>query len=181
MERAKSVETEAHQDLFELRFDHLAVGGSAIILLLAALALRWMLRKHRRTRKARQRNRRRRRRSDSDASAERGRHRSDSDGSPRRGRRNRGGSCSCQQRVMPWMPPIPMNFLQPWMQPATLPHQDWKQETRAPSPRFIELSELARTPAKGPAITAPEPSAPPASRALPSPTRRLPQETQQTA
>ena len=33
---AKTVETEAHQDAFELRFDHIALGGTATILLVVA-------------------------------------------------------------------------------------------------------------------------------------------------
>ena len=47
VEKAESVETEAHQDLFEIRFDHLALGGTAVILLLFAVAVYWLCRQRR--------------------------------------------------------------------------------------------------------------------------------------
>ena len=47
---AESVKTEAHQDVLEIRFDHLAVGGSAVLFLIVALGLYWMCRKRKRNR-----------------------------------------------------------------------------------------------------------------------------------
>ena len=43
--RAESVETEAHQDVLEIPFDHLAVGGPAVLFLIVALGLYWMFKK----------------------------------------------------------------------------------------------------------------------------------------
>ena len=45
VEHARNVETEAHQDIFELRFDHLAFGGTFILILAASIALCWYCRK----------------------------------------------------------------------------------------------------------------------------------------
>ena len=48
VERAAIVETEAHQDVVELRFDHLAVGGTAFLFLLVVMLLYWMYKKRQR-------------------------------------------------------------------------------------------------------------------------------------
>ena len=54
VQHAKTVETEAHQDVFELRFDHLAFGGTTLLVLAALIGL-WLCRRHakRRQRKSR--------------------------------------------------------------------------------------------------------------------------------
>ena len=44
VEKAQTVETESHQDVFELRFDHLAFGGTSILLIAAAIGLCWLCR-----------------------------------------------------------------------------------------------------------------------------------------
>ena len=41
VKQAKTVETEAHQDMFEIRFDHLAWGGTAFFIIILALAFYW--------------------------------------------------------------------------------------------------------------------------------------------
>ena len=51
--KAGQVEADNHQDLLELRFDHLAVGTTAIAIVIAALALYYILRKRRSRNKAR--------------------------------------------------------------------------------------------------------------------------------
>ena len=53
VERAQTVETEAHQDVFELRFDHLIFGGTSVLLIVAGVGLCWYCR--RRNKKRRQR------------------------------------------------------------------------------------------------------------------------------
>ena len=45
VERAESTETEVHQDVFEVRFDHLAVEGTAFIFLVVVLGLYWLYQK----------------------------------------------------------------------------------------------------------------------------------------
>ena len=41
VERARTVETEAHQDVFELRLDHLAMGSTAILILVMLFLIYW--------------------------------------------------------------------------------------------------------------------------------------------
>ena len=41
VERAGTVESEAHQDVFELRLDHLAVGSTAILILIILVLFYW--------------------------------------------------------------------------------------------------------------------------------------------
>ena len=45
VERARTVETEAHQDVFEMRFDHLAFGGTSLLLIAAGIGLCWYCRR----------------------------------------------------------------------------------------------------------------------------------------
>ena len=45
VERARTVETEAHQDVFEMRFDHLAFGGTSLLLIAAGISLCWYCRR----------------------------------------------------------------------------------------------------------------------------------------
>ena len=47
VKRVETVETEAHQYIIEMRFDHMAVGGTAILLILLILALYWLCRRRR--------------------------------------------------------------------------------------------------------------------------------------
>ena len=53
VEKARTVETEAHQDVFELRLDHLAMGSTVILILIVLALIYWCLqqkkaRRHRR-------------------------------------------------------------------------------------------------------------------------------------
>ena len=45
VKQAKSVKTEAHQDVFEIRFNHLALGGSAVVFIIVALVIYWLFQK----------------------------------------------------------------------------------------------------------------------------------------
>ena len=55
--RAKTVETVAHQDVFKLRFDHLAFGGTAVVAIIIGIGLYCL---YQRKKKRRHRGRRRR-------------------------------------------------------------------------------------------------------------------------
>ena len=56
VERAQTVETEAHQDVFELRFDHLAFGGTSILFLAALIGLCWFCRRRNKRRQRKRQN-----------------------------------------------------------------------------------------------------------------------------
>ena len=45
---AESFETEAHQDVFEVCFNHLAVGGTAFVVLIIILGFYWLYQKRKR-------------------------------------------------------------------------------------------------------------------------------------
>ena len=138
IKRAHSVETEAHQDLFELRFDHLAVGGTTILLIGILIAIWWMCKRRSDKRKARQqasaRNRRRTRETPTP--------------SPCRSRRD----------YYPYLPPpMPYPWPQPWppQPPPTWP--PWMMGQRYhgsddyvnDNDRFIELpTRIAPNPPK---------------------------------
>ena len=148
VKQAKSVETEAHQDVLEVRFDHLALGGSAVFFILVALGLYWMFRKRKKNR-GRQRRRR---------------------GQGRRGSSISSRSRSTDHRQMPccqnpWlhmMPFLPTNIQPPF------PHQtSWfPMDVRHPSPpRFSEVQET-------PAVRPTAPARPPPPLRCPSPPPR---------
>ena len=40
--RAETVETEAHQDLFEFRFDHMMMGGTTVLIIAILIAIWWV-------------------------------------------------------------------------------------------------------------------------------------------
>ena len=50
VKQAEKVEMEAHQDVFEVRLDHLTVGGTAFVFLFIILGLYWLYRKRQRNR-----------------------------------------------------------------------------------------------------------------------------------
>ena len=53
VDRAREVETEAHQDFLEMRFDHLAVGSTAVVVLFVLLLLYWCGKRRRSKQRAR--------------------------------------------------------------------------------------------------------------------------------
>ena len=56
VQRAKTVETEAHQDVFELRFDHLGFGGTTLLIVAALIGL-WFCRRRAKRRQRKRRSR----------------------------------------------------------------------------------------------------------------------------
>ena len=149
IKRAEVVETEAHQDAVEIRFDHLAFGGTACIAIIIALLLYWMYRR-KKNNQAKSRRRRRRTRSRSRIN------------SPRR------GCCRCGQQWYPMQPfpsfpMMPMN--NPWPAPTNPPPMQIYD-----TPRFSEIRETT------PALSAPARPPPPQNRQLPSPLPRTQQE-----
>ena len=149
VEKAGSVETEAHQDVFELRFDHLAVGGTTILAICILVLVLWLCRR----RNKRERIRHRRRRT--------------SEGDTRH---------SCCQNTQQWQHPMmPMMSMMPqfpMMQyPMLQSPQSW-MTTRTANPglpgfdtRFTELTESPKDTIPGGKPARP----PPINRGLPSP------------
>ena len=160
VKRVEVVETKAHQDVFELRFDHLAFGGTAAVIVLLSILLYWMYRKCKRNQR---RSRRRRRRDDRSRSHSR---------SPVRHQ-----CCHGQISLpMPWYPPIPTNQFP--MMPMSPP---WNSAPIYDTLRFSEISDSVATTAPSPSAPAKPPSAParqppPQDRQLPSPLPRAAQE-----
>ena len=117
VKRAEVVETEAHQDMFEVRFDHLAFGGTAAIIIVACVILYWLYRKRKKNRKRARAPRRRHRRSHS-----------------------RTPSCSpdsrrpcCHSQIgMPW---YPFNAF-PMVQMAQMPPTAWNNVPTYDNSRF---------------------------------------------
>ena len=149
---AKTVETEAHQNVFELRFDHLAVGGTAFIVLLIVLGLYWLY--HQRWRnKSRQRRHRKRNQSRSPDRDQRDNH-----------------HLACCHSQHPW---YPMPLFLPLMMPSQAANPWISMEVLSPSiydtSRFTELQE-----ARAPATAGQPPTRPPLPRELrcPSPHSR---------
>ena len=130
VKRAESVETEAHQDVFEIRFDQLAVGGSAVLFLIVALGLYWMFWKRKKNR-GRQRWHRRW-----------GRCRGSSNSSRSRSNDHLQKPC-CQNPWLHMMPTfLPMNSQSPF-----LPQNSWipMDVRQSSSPRFTEIQETGAT------------------------------------
>ena len=144
--KAQTVETEAHQDVFEVRFDHLAFGGTSIILIAAAVALCWHCR--RKNKKKRQRNR------------------GQSCQSSRESCRCRSVDAPIATPTLPaWPPMMPPSWYPMSMMPMT---DRWSHHQPPPAPsRFTELPpDHEPTNASQP----PRPP-PPRARELPSPSR----------
>ena len=144
VERAQTVETEAHQDVFELRFDHLAFGGTSILFLAALIGLCWFCRR---------RNKRRQRKRQNKTC-----HCHQSPTQP--------ALPMNQSYPMQPMPPMPMPM--PWY--PVMPYQHHPTTSNwppAPSPfasepdRFTEIPEQTSQPPRPP---------PPRARELPPPT-----------
>ena len=190
--RANSVETEAHQDVLEIRFDHLAFGGTTVIAIVILLAIYWACRRKRQRMKQKARDIAARRNLEEQSPSperrsrrrRRSRERSHTP-SPRSHRdHNRYPPCY-PPMICPWntwhpppnWQPPPHWQPQPWTTDQYYNHDEYEQ-----SDRFTEL----------PRRTAPEPpkpnragdrrqppTRPPAIAVLPSPanTRRAEQET----
>ena len=127
--RAESAETEAHQDVFELRFDHLALGGTAVIVIIIGCGL-YCLYRQRRKRKYRHCKHQDRRQSRSQ-SREFQQH----------------PACCHGQHGFPMMPypPFSMPILPPGHQASSwIPMDMFRQPTPIyDSPRFSEIQETA--------------------------------------
>ena len=155
VKQAKSVETEAHQDVFEIRFDHLALGGTAAVFIIVALVIYWLFRK-------RQKNRERQRLCRGQGQ--------------RRGSCNSSGSRSndrhqrpCYQN--PWLHMMP-TFLPMTSQPPFLHQNSWfpMDVSQSSPPRFMEIRDTGATPV---VLTPPQaPARPPPPLQCPSPPPR---------
>ena len=139
--RAKTVEMEAHQDVFELRFDHLAFGGSAVIAIIIGFGL-YCLYHQRRKRKHRQRRHQDHRRSRSQSQSW--------------DFHQRDAPCACcygQHRypMMPY-PPFPMPILPPGHQASSwIPMEMLRQPTPSyDSSSLGRFTEIKETGAFGP-------------------------------
>ena len=148
VERAHSVETEAHQDVFELRFDHLAFGGTTVLLLAAMVGLCWFCPR-------RNKHRQRKRQTQCHCHQAPMSQTASSMNQP---------AMPLQPMPMPQMPTVPwypMMPTMPFIPPAT---NHWGPPPPAAEPsRFTEIPE--------PAATQPPRPPPPRSRELPPPSR----------
>ena len=153
--RTKTVETEAHQDVFEVRFDHLTVGGTAFIILIVLLGLYWLYRQRRRNRYRQRRCR----------ECEWSRSRSQSRDRDHRDNHHR--ACCHSQLLWYPMPPFLPSLMNsqaanPWIS------MDILRPTSYNTSQFTELQET-----RAPATTwGPPPVRPPPPREPPSPHSR---------
>ena len=156
VEHARSVETETHQDVFELRFDHFVFGGTTVLLLAAAVGLCWY---------CRQRNKKHCRRKQASQRA--------------------ACQCQPQtpmnqptpQMPQPMMPPMPWYPMMPYVPPAA---NHWGLSS-FPSTEPSRFTEAFQEPLSEPRAAPAQPPRPPPPRAreLPPPSR-CPAETQDT-
>ena len=148
VKQARNVETEAHQDVFELRFDHIAMGGTLFVVL-ALLLVYWCL--HRRKMKRLKRQ-------------------------TRQTRQTGDAPCSsCQQRWYPVMPPMMPSIMHPMMSMEMLPPRYTRNDDSA---RFMEINEPAtRSISSATSVRMPARPPPPACLPSPS-QHRAPDEAQ---
>ena len=145
VKQARNVETEAHQDVFELRFDHMAMGGTVFIILMALILAYWCRHRKKMKRLKRQTQRQTQQTDDTPCSG-------------------------CQQRWYPVMPPMMPSIMHPMMPMEVFPPRYTRNDDSA---RFMEIDEAATrripsAPARMP-TRPPQPIPPRAS--LPSPSQ----------
>ena len=152
VERAHSVETEAHQDVFELRFDHLTFGGTTVLLLAAMVGLCWLCRR---------RNKRRQHKRQTQCHCQQAQT-SQTASSMNQPAMPLQPMLMPQMPTVPWypmMPTMPTMLTMPFLPPAT---NHWGPPPPAAKPsRFTEIQEPAAPPRPPPLR----------SRELPPPTQ----------
>ena len=122
VKQARNVETEAHQDVFELRFDHIAMGGTVFVVLMALLLVYWC--QHRKKMK-----RLKRQVGQNDTSTP-------------------CSNCQLSQRWYPIMPPMMPTIMPPMMNAMEMFPP---RHTRHDNARFTEIDETtARRPPSAP-------------------------------
>ena len=138
VQHAKTVETEAHQDVFELRFDHLAFGGTTLLILAALIGL-WFCR-----RRAKRRQQKRQSQCHCQALMSQ---------PPQ-------PAFPLQPMQMPPMPPMPWFPMMPYAPPSAASH--WGPQ---PEPsRFTEIPEPTPQPPRPPPPRSRELPPPPSKR-----------------